>query len=361
MDIGLVGLPTVGKTTLFNLLTQANLSTAAFMSGKAEAHTRIARVPDPRIERLVDMWHPRKTTYAHIKVTEVPGLVQGSSLGMGVGNAFLNAIRQVDVLVQVVRAFANDEVQHPEESINPIRDIDTVNVELLLADLQLVENRIKRINEGKKRKEQELELALMERFKQALENGEPVQSLIMTPEERALIAGFAFLTDRPQILVVNVDEAQFKTGDWRGAAAVKAHAAERKIPLVEICARIEMEISQLDPADRDLFMADLGVTESGISRLARVAYDHLGVISFLTVGEDEVRAWTIRQGTTAREAAGKIHSDIERGFIRAEVVAYADLMAAGSMARAREHGQFRLEGRDYPVQDGDIINFRFNV
>lgn len=361
MDLGIVGLPTVGKTTVFNLLTQANLSTAAFMSSKAEAHTRIARVPDQRIDNLSDMWRPRKTTYAQIKVTEVPGLVQGSSQGLGVGNAFLNAIRQVDALVHVVRAFTNDEVLHPEESINPSRDIDTVNVELLLADLQLVENRIKRITEGKKKKEQELELALMERLKQALEDEQPVQSLTLTPEERAVIAGFAFLTERPQLLVVNLDEAQFKSGDWPGAAAVKAHAAKRKIPLLEVCARIEVEISQLDPADRDLFMADLGITESGISRLARVAYDHLGLISFLTVGEDEVRAWTIRQGTTAREAAGKIHSDIERGFIRAEVVAYADLMTAGSMAKAREQGHFRLEGRDYIVQDGDIINFRFNV
>lgn len=361
MEIGIIGLPTVGKTTVFNLLTQANLNTAAFMSGKAEAHTRVARVPDRRIEYLSDMWRPRKTTYAQIKVTEVPGLVQGSSQGMGVGNAFLNAIRQVDALVHVVRAFDHAEVLHPEGSINPMRDIATVNVELLLADLQMVENRIKRINEGKKKKEQEQELALMERLREALENEQPVQSLALTAEERASIGGFAFLTERPQLLVVNVDEDQFKAGEWPGAAAVKAYAAERKIPLLELCARIEVEISQLDPADRDLFMADLGTTESGIARLARVAYDHLGLISFLTVGEDEVRAWTIRQGTTAREAAGKIHSDIERGFIRAEVVAYADLKSAGSMARAREQGHFRLEGRDYIVQDGDIINFRFNV
>ena len=361
MDVGIVGLPMVGKTTVFNLLTQANLSTAGFMSGKAEAHTRIARVPDPRVDRLSDMWRPRKTTYAQIKVTDVPGLVQGSSQGMGVGNAFLNAIRQVDALVHVVRAFANDEVLHPEDTIDPMRDIDTVNVELLLADLQLVENRIARMKEGKKKKEQEQELALMERLQQALENGQLVQSLTLSPEERTIIAGFAFLTERPQILVVNLDEDQFKTGTWPGAAAVKAHAAERKIPLLEVCARIEMEISQLDPADRELFMADLGITESGISRLARAAYDHLDLASFLTVGEDEVRAWTIRRGTTAKEAAGKIHSDIERGFIRAEVVAYADLIAAGSMARAREQGHFRLEGRDYMVQDGDIINFRFNV
>lgn len=361
MEIGIVGLPTVGKTTVFNLLTQANLSTAAFMSGKAEAHTRIARVPDPRIDYLTEMWRPRKTTFAQIRVTEVPGLVQGSSQGMGVGNTFLGAIRQVDALVHVVRAFASEEVLHPDGSINPRRDIDTVNLELLLADLQLVENRIKRINEGKKKKEQELELALMERLQQALESEQPVKSLSLRPEERGLIAGYAFLTERPQILVINLDEAQFKSGDWPGKAEVQGYAAERKLPLLEVCARIEMEISQLDGADAALFMEDLGITESGISRLARAAYDHLGLISFLTVGEDEVRAWTIRHGTTAKEAAGKIHSDIERGFIRAEIVAYADLRAAGSMAKAREQGHFRLEGRDYIVQDGDIINFRFNV
>jgi ribosome-binding ATPase len=361
MDIGIVGLPTVGKTTLFNLLTQANLSTGAFMSGKAEAHTRVARVPDPRVDYLSELWRPRKTTYAQIRVTEVPGLVEGSSQGKGVGNAFLNAVRQVDALVHVVRAFADGEVLHPEGSIDPRRDIDTVNVELLLADLQLVENRIKRLQEGKKKKEQEQELALMEQLRQALENEQPVKSLPLAPEEHAMVAGFAFLTDRPQILVVNLDEEQFKAGDWPGAAAVRAYAAERRIPLLELCTRIEMEISQLDSDDRGLFMGDLGITESGIARLARAAYDHLGLISFLTVGEDEVRAWTIRQGTNAREAAGKIHSDIERGFIRAEVVAFADLQAAGSMARAREQGHFRLEGRDYIVQDGDMINFRFNV
>jgi GTP-binding protein YchF len=351
----------VGKTTVLNLLTQANLSTTAFLSGKAEAHTRTARVPDRRIDKLSEMWHPRKTTYAQIQVTEVPGLVQGSSQGMGVGNAFLNAIRQVDALVHVVRAFANDEVLHAEGSIDPRRDIDTVNFELLLADLQLVENRIKRLHDGKKKKEQELELALMERLKEALENERPVHALSLTPEEQAISAGFAFLTERPQILVVNVDEAQFKCGDWPGAEAVRAMAAQRKIPLVEVCARIEMEIAQLDPADRELFMADLGITESGIARLARAAYDHLGMVSFLTVGEDEVRAWPIHQGTTAKEAAGKIHSDIERGFIRAEVVAYADLIAAGNFAHARDQGHFRLEGKEYVVQDGDIINFRFNV
>lgn len=361
MDLGIIGLPTVGKTTVFNLLTQANLSTAAFGSAKAEAHTRVARVPDPRIDRLSEIWRPKKTTYAQVKVTEVPGLVQGSSEGKGVGNAFLNAIRQVDALIHVVRAFANDEVIHPDGDINPRRDIETVNVELLLADLQLVENRIKRINEGKKKKEQEQELALMLRLQEALENEQPIGSLTLSEEEKALMANFAFLTERPQILLINLDEEQFKSGQWPGAAAVKAYAAERKIPVLELCARIEMEISQLEPDDRDLFMGDLGITESGISRLARAAYDHLGLISFLTVGEDEVRAWTIRQGTTAREAAGKIHSDIERGFIRAEIVAYNDLMAAGTMAKARDQGHFRLEGRDYIVHDGDIINFRFNV
>lgn len=362
MQIGIVGLPTVGKTTLFNLLTRARLETAAFGSGRAEAHTGMARVPDPRVDYLSAMFKPRKTTYAQIEFTEVPGLVRGASQGQGMGNSFLSAIRNVDALVHLVRVFAHPDVPHVDGSIDPVRDMETIDLELLFADLGLIEARIERIEQGKKKKEQEAaELAVMHKLKAALEAEQPIHAVELDEAEQVLVRNYAFLTEKPAILVVNLDEQQFHSRSWPRRDEVLRLAAARNTPVMEICAQMEMEISQLEGEDRELFMADLGIAETGTERLARAVYDRLGLISFLTAGEDEARAWTIRRGTHARGAAGKIHSDIERGFIRAEVVAFADLQAAGSMAKAREQGKFRLEGRDYVVQDGDIINFRFNV
>ncbi|MGI6679597.1 MAG: redox-regulated ATPase YchF [Dehalobacterium sp.] len=362
LSCGIVGLPTVGKTTFFNLLTNANIETSAFYSGKTATNISTAQVPDERIDFLTEMFHPKKTTYAQIEVIDVPGLVRGSSQGQGTGNEFLSAVRDVDALVQIVRAFENSQVLHVDDSLDIIRDLETVNMELLFADLQLVETRLERINSTKKKKmEHPLEEELLIRIREGLENEQPVSTLSFTEEEKEALKHITFLTDKPMLIVVNLDEKQFSSGSYPQKEEVQAYGAAHQMMVLEICAQVEAEISQLDAEDKALFMEDLGIREPGIDRLARAIYDLLGLISFLTSGEDEVRAWTIPKNFPAKKAAGKIHSDIERGFIRAEVVSYQDLKEAGSIAKAREKGLFRLEGKDYLVQDGDIINFRFNV
>ncbi|AQS59577.1 redox-regulated ATPase YchF [Desulforamulus ferrireducens] len=359
---GIIGLPLVGKTTIFNLLTNSEQEISNFLSGKTETITASAKVPDKRIDFLANMYKPRKTTYAQIQFSEVPGLVRGASEGKGVGNQFLSAIRNADLLVHVVRAFKNQDVPHVEDDINPLRDIETIAVEILLADMDLVEKRIERIQSGKKiTKENAFELEVLKKCLAALEEESPISQLGLSEEEKHTLRNYAFLTEKPMMLVINIDEDQFKAGTYPGKEEVEKYAASKGIAVLEICGRMEMEISQLPEEDRALFMEDLGISEPGIDRLARTVYDYLGLISFLTAGEDEVRAWTIKKGTDAKKAAGKIHSDIERGFIRAEVVAFDDLVEAGSMAKVKEKGLFRLEGKEYIVQDGDIINFRFNV
>lgn len=359
---GIVGLPMVGKTTFFNLVTGSDLETSNYLTGKTEINMAMARVPDPRIDFLSRLYNPGKTTYAQIQFSDVPGLVRGSSEGKGVGNRFLDGIRNADLLVHVVRAFDNPDVPHVDGAVDPVRDLETVNLELLLADMDLVEKRIRRIEEGKKiKKEQADELAVLRKCLAALENEVTVHGADLTADERALLVNYSFLTDKPVILVVNVDEDQLRAGDYPGRDRMHDFAADRGIKLLEVSGQIEMEISRLPDEDRQVFMEDLGLAESGIDRLARAAYDTLGLISFFTVGEDEVKAWTIPAGLDARSAAGKIHSDLERGFIRAEVVAYDDLAKAGNMTRAKEMGLTRLEGKEYLVKDGDIMNIRFNV
>lgn len=362
LTTGIIGLPMVGKTTIFNLLTNSNQETSNFLSGKTETITASAKVPDKRIDFLAGVYKPRKTTYAQIQFSEVPGLVRGASEGKGVGNQFLSAIRNADLLVHVVRAYQNPDVPHVEDEINPLRDIETIAVEVLLADMDLVEKRIERIQSGKKiTKEVAFELEVLKKCLAALEEESLISQLNLTDEEKLTLRNYAFLTEKPIMLVVNIDEDQFREGSYPGKEEVEKYAADKGIAVIEICGRMEMEISQLPEEDRQLFMEDLGIAEPGIDRLARAVYDYLGLISFLTAGEDEVRAWTIKRNTDAKRAAGKIHSDIERGFIRAEVVAFDDMVAAGSMTKAKEKGLFRLEGKEYIVKDGDIINFRFNV
>lgn len=360
MKIGIIGLPMAGKTTVFNLLTQARQETSAYMTGRRETNMGVARVPDHRIDRLSELYHPRKTTYATIDVFDVVGLVR-STPGQGMGNEFLNVIRDADALIHVVRAFADPNVLHVEGSVDPWRDLQTVNYELLLADLDVVEKRIAKIKAGKRKPEHEVELAALEKCRAALSEERPIHGIAFTPAEEAALRGFTFFTEKPVILVVNLDEAQFRSGDYPGRAELQAWAKENGVPLVPLCGRLEAEIAELAGEDRELFLSDLGLTESGVERIAKAAFQRLGLISFLTAGEDEVRAWPIRQGTCAKEAAGKVHSDIERGFIRAEVVAYEDLARLGSLAKAREAGLLRLEGKEYVVQDGDVINYRFAV
>lgn len=362
MEIGIVGLPMVGKTTIFNLVTNAGVETSGYLTGKTETNVGMAKVPDKRIDYLSDMYKPKKTTYAQIQFSDVPGLVRGSSQGKGVGNRFLDSIRKSDLLVHVVRAFENPGVPHSDGSIDPLRDVETIDMELLLADLDLVEKRIERIKGGKKvKKEAAAELEVLQKLLEALENEVPLHRVELSEKEREMLQNYSFFSEKPVILVVNTDERQFKAGEYPRKQELEALAAEKGIKLIEVCGQLEMEIAQLPEEDRDIFMEDLGITESGIDRLARAAYDQLGLISFFTVGEDEVKAWTIKKGTDARKAAGKIHTDMERGFIRAEVIHFDDLKECGSMAAAREKGLVRLEGKDYVVKDGDILNIRFNV
>lgn len=358
MLIGLVGLPLVGKTTLFNLLTGQRVATGTFMGAGAGVNIGMAPVPDRRIDFLSALYKPRKTTYAQVQFKDLPGVEPGQ----GVAGKFLDEVRAADLLVHVVRAFTSEDVPHVAGSVDPMRDLADFNTELLLADMGAVEKRIERIKGAKKPpKTAAAEIAVLERFLAALEAEQPVSSVSLTGEERELLVGQSFLTEKPLLLAVNLDEDQLRAGDYPRRDELMAYAAERGFPVIEVSAQVEMEISELSPEDRAEFMADLGLSEPGMARLARAAYDYLGLISFFTVGEDEVRAWTIRRGTVARRAAGKVHSDIERGFIRAEVFNFADLEAAGSPAAVRERGLFRLEGKDYVVQDGDIICFRFNV
>jgi GTP-binding protein YchF len=362
MKIGLVGLPLVGKTTFFNLLTNAHAEISNYASGKVASNIGSAKIPDHRIDFLSKLYNPKKTTYAQIDFTDVPGLVSGSSAGKGVGNQFLEDIRKVDALVHIVRAFENPEVMHVEGSVDPMRDIETINLELLFADLGIIDNRINRIQGSKKvTKENLAELEVLKKCKEGLEEGLLIHQINLTDEERDLLKTFSFLSEKPMILVINIDEDSLKSVTYPQKEDLLNYARERNVPIIEVCAKAEMEISELEEEDRQLFMEELGIKKSGIDILASTTYDFLGLISFLTAGEDEVRAWTIKNGTDAKKAAGKIHSDIERGFIRAEVVKFKDLEELGSMVKVKEKGLYRLEGKEYIVQDGDIINFRFNV
>jgi GTP-binding protein YchF len=361
LTCGIIGLPLAGKTTLFNILTNANAETSAFQSGRTEANVGITRVPDKRIDYLSSMFKPKKTTYAQIEYTDIVGLTPSAGQVKG-GNPFLAAIRDVDALVHVVRVFENDEVVHPLGGVDPVRDFNNIWLELFLADLDIVEKRIAKIKASKKRtKELDVEQAALEKCQTVLEAEKPISTAGLTEDEKAVLRSFTFLTEKPMLVVVNVDENQLRSAEYPGKEPLYSLLSGMNISVMEVCAKAESEISQLDEGDRQLFMEELGIDEPGIDKVARVTYNRLGLISFFTVGEDEVKAWTITRGLEAKPAAGKIHSDIERGFIRAEVVSFDVLKEYGSVARAREKGLYRLEGRDYVVLDGDIINFRFNA
>ncbi|MGQ9512814.1 redox-regulated ATPase YchF [Thermodesulfitimonas sp.] len=358
MEIGLIGLPQVGKTTLFNLLTGANYPTGIL--GETKVHTGSAPVPDARVDFLAALYRPQKVTCARVNFKDIPGVdLRGGEKGAAI--RFFEEVRGADALCYVVRAFTAAGVPPYFDALLPLREFQELYAEILLADIMLVERRLERIRSGKKvSKQAATEVALLERCVAALNEERPLTGVPQTPEEKALFAGYSFLSLKPLLVAVNVDESGLK-GGYPQQEALLRYTTERCIPVVEVAARIEAEIAELAPEERAEFLESLGLQEPGIARLARAAYRALGLISFFTVGKDEVKAWTVREGTVAKKAAGKVHSEIERGFIRAEVFAFDDLRQLGSPAKLRDAGLLRLEGKDYVVRDGDIVHFRFKV
>jgi ribosome-binding ATPase len=359
MKIAIIGLPNSGKTTVFNALTRGTAETPAFSSGQLEPNLATVRVPDQRLQVLAEMFEPRKVTPADVQYVDVGGL-GGGTKGAGLPPALLNYISGADALLHVARAFADDAVPHPEGSVDLARDVETVDLELAFSDLAIIERRLTRLNAeiGKmSSKDRELRLAerdLLVRLQGELEAGTPIRDVTMSEDEARMVRGYQFLTGKPMLLLINIGEEQL-------ASPPQFSYGHKESGVVPLAGKIEAELAQLDDEDGRSFMDDLGIAEPARDRVIALSYDLLGLMSFLTAGPDEVRAWTIRKGTPAVEAAGAIHSDIQRGFIRAEIVAYDDLVRAGGMAEAKKQGTVRLEGKQYIVQDGDVCHFLFNV
>ena len=365
MKLGIVGLPNVGKSTLFNSLTKAGAESANYPFCTIDPNVGVVTVPDERLNLLGDFYKSKKVTPAVIEFVDIAGLVKGASKGEGLGNQFLANIREVDAIVHVVRCFEDSNVVHVDGSIDPLRDIETINLELVFSDLEILERRIAKVTKtARMDKEAAKELAFLEKVKAHLEEGQLAITLETENEdEDAWLATYNLLTAKPVIYAANVaeDDIADDGANNQYVQAVREYAAKQNSEAFVICAQIEEEISELDEDERKMFLEDLGLTESGLEKLVRASYHLLGLMSFLTAGEDETRAWTIKIGTKAPQAAGKIHTDFERGFIKAEVVNYQDLLDCGSYAGAREKGLVRMEGKEYVVQDGDVILFRFNV
>lgn len=364
MKLGIVGLPNVGKSTLFNALTKAGAESANYPFCTIDPNVGVVNVPDKRLDVLEKMYSSKKKVYTSIEFYDIAGLVKGASKGEGLGNKFLSHIREAAAIVHVVRCFQDDNVVHVDGSVDPIRDIETISLELIFSDLDTMEKRIEKTNKtakggDKKAKE---DLALLNKIKAHLEEGKPVRSMEVTEDEEKVIKDLFLLTSKPVLYVGNISEEDLLSGEDNPLVKkVREYVEKENSELITVCAKLEEELSSLEEEEERELLSEYNLTESGLDKLIHASYKLLGLMSFLTAGTDEVRAWTIKIGTKAPEAAGKIHSDMERGFIRAEIISYDKLIECGSEAKAKEKGFYRLEGKEYIMADGDIVNFRFNV